>query len=120
MNRNAQRLNADIKRVLSVAVTEVKSSTVKNSLPTVTRTELTTDLSYCTVYVSGCDSTKADKFIKELTLASGFLKSRIADGVKMRIIPELRFVFDDSLDYYEKINGIINSEGFVREKTNEE
>ena len=39
--------------------------------------------------------------------SSGFMKSRLAKTINLRITPELVFELDDSLDYGEKIDSIL-------------
>ena len=105
-NHNIGRLTEDVKREISVAITQLKDKHVSESIITVTRVELTSDLSYCKVYVSALGG-KTGEAIKALQKAEGFFKRRINARIKMRKMPEIIFLADDSLDYYEKINGII-------------
>jgi ribosome-binding factor A len=46
--------------------------------------------------------------VERLKGASGIFKRNINSRIKMRKIPELIFLPDNSLDYYDKITGIIN------------
>ncbi|MDR0197793.1 MAG: 30S ribosome-binding factor RbfA [Oscillospiraceae bacterium] len=102
---NIERLSEDIKREISAAIRVVNPS----GIVSVTRCELTGDLSYCKVYVSSYEGGENTvKTAKELKNSAGFFKRQINSRIKMRKIPELIFLPDNSLDYYEKINGIIN------------
>ena len=107
-NHNIGRLTEDVKREISVAMSQIKDKHISEGIVTVTRVELTNDLSYCKVYVSvlGGDENR-EEAIKALQKAEGFFKRRINARIKMRKMPELIFLADDSLDYYEKINDII-------------
>ena len=60
----------------------------------VTRTKISPDLSICTAYLS--------IFEKQIRYELG---TRIR--YQMRIIPELRFFIDDSLDYIERIDELL-------------
>ena len=107
-NHNIGRLTEDVKREISVAMSQLKDKHISEGIVTVTRVELTNDLSYCKVYVSVLGGgEKRDEAIKALQKAEGFFKRRINARIKMRKMPEIIFLADDSLDYYEKINGII-------------
>ena len=106
-NHNIGRLTEDVKREISVAMTQLKDKHISEGIVTVTRVELTNDLSYCKVYVSAMGAEKTKEAVKALQKAEGFFKRRINARIKMRKMPELIFLADDSLDYYEKINDII-------------
>jgi ribosome-binding factor A len=43
-----------------------------------------------------------------LNKASGHLRKIIADKLSLRKVPRLKFFIDDTLDYYNHINSIIN------------
>ena len=108
-NHNIQRLAEDIKREISVAMSGLKDKTVAEGLITVTQAELTNDLSFCKVYVSALGGgEKSEEAVKVLQKAEGYFKKRINGRIKMHKLPQLIFVADTSLDYYEKINRIIS------------
>lgn len=108
-NHNIQRLAEDIKREISVAMTQMKDKNITSGLVTVTGVDLTNDLSYCKVYVSTLGGgEKTENAVNALQKAEGFFKKRINARIKMHKLPEITFVADNSLDYYDKINGILN------------
>ena len=107
-NFNIKRLNEDILRELSAAVAGVKDPRVADAFVTVTRTELTSDLSYCKVWVAcmgGVERTQ--KACDGMKAAGGYFKKCIAARVRMRKMPELIFIPDNSLEYSEHIEEII-------------
>lgn len=107
-NHNIARLTEDVKREISTAMTQLKDKHIANGLVTVTDVEITNDLSYCKVYVSALGGgEKTEEAITALQKAEGFFKRRINARIKMRKMPEITFVADNSLDYYEKISNII-------------
>ena len=107
-NHNIGRLTEDVKREISAAMPQLKDKHISEGIVTVTRVELTNDLSYCKVYVSVLGGGgKTNEAVKALQKAEGFFKRRINARIKMRKMPELIFLADDSQDYYEKINDII-------------
>ncbi|MDR0222124.1 MAG: 30S ribosome-binding factor RbfA [Oscillospiraceae bacterium] len=100
-----KRLSEDIKREISVSVRNV----ISDKIVSVSRCELTGDLSCCKVFVSGYGGgDKTKEAVEDLKNSAGFFKRQINSRIRMRKIPELIFLPDDSLDYYDKINGIIN------------
>lgn len=120
-NHNIARLTEDVKREISTAMTQLKDKHVANGLVTVTDVEITNDLSYCKVYVSALGgSEKTEEAVNALQKAEGFFKRRINARIKMRKMPEITFVADNSLDYYEKINNIITKLPPMRGEEEEE
>lgn len=109
-NHNIQRLSEDVKREISVAMLEIKDSRVAGGIVSVSHLEITSDLSYCKIYISchgGEEKTK--EAVECLKGASGFFKKRINARIKMRKMPELIFLPDNSLDYYEHISKLIDN-----------
>lgn len=108
-NFNTARLAEDIKREISTAMRDIKDSAVAKAMVGVSRCELTSDLSYCKVYITtlaGGDTTKT--VAEHLKKAEGFFKRRINERVKMRKLPQLIFVPDNSMDYYEHISEVLS------------
>lgn len=108
-NHNIERLSEDIKREISSSIIELKDSRVKNGVVSVTRCDLTNDLSYCKVYVACLGGEKkTDEAVEGMKSAAGFFKKRIASRIKMRKMPEFIFVPDNSLEYYHHIDELIS------------
>ncbi len=108
-NFNISRLSEDVKREISVALRDIKDSRISNGLVSVSHCELTNDLSYCKVYISSLEGgEKTADAVECLKTAAGFFKKRINQRIKMRKIPELIFLPDNSLDYYEHISDVIS------------
>ena len=108
-NFNTARLAEDIKREISTAMRDIKDSTVAKAMVGVSRCELTSDLSFCKVYITTLDGGETTKTAAEhLKKAEGFFNRRINERVKMRKLPQLIFVADNSMDYYEHISEVIS------------
>ena len=107
-NYNLKRLSEDIKRELSAAISGVKDPRVAKNFVTVTDCELTSDLSYCRVHIAclGGEGRTA-KAVEGMTAASGYFKKAIAGRVRMRKMPELIFLPDNSLEYSAHIDEIL-------------
>lgn len=71
---------------------------------TVTRIELTDDLRYAKIFFSVLGSEKEQKNSKQaLESACGFIKCLIARRIKLRFVPEIRFIQDKSCEYSIRI-----------------
>jgi len=81
----------------------------KLGFPTVTAVDVAPDLKNAKVYVSflGKNYKKRDG-IETLRKAKGLIKSQLAKRIKIRRIPDLTFLVDDTLDKAERIEEILN------------
>ena len=77
----------------------------------VTRVKVSPDLSICTAYLSIFPSDKGEEIIKNITASEKAIRYELGTKVRhqLRIIPELRFFIDDSLDYIDKIDELLRS-----------
>ena len=75
----------------------------------VTRTRISPDLSICTAYLSIFPSDKGEEIIKNISANEKTIRYELGTRVRhqLRIIPELRFFIDDSLDYIEHIDELL-------------
>lgn len=75
----------------------------------VTRCRISPDLSICTAYLSIFPSEKGEELIKNITANEKTIRYELGKRVhnQLRIIPELRFFVDDSLDYIEHIDELL-------------
>ena len=109
-NHNIDRLTEDVKREISVAMHEIKDSRIADEIVSVSRVELTNDLSYCKVYISVLGAAeKSEAAVEFLKKAAGFFKRRIKSRIKMRKMPEFIFLEDKSLDYYDKMSRMLDN-----------
>ena len=75
----------------------------------VTRTRVSPDLSICTAYLSVFPSEKGEELHKNIESNIKTIRYELGTRVhnQLRIIPELRFFIDDSLDYIERIDELL-------------
>ena len=75
----------------------------------VTRVRISPDLSICTAYLSIFPSDKSDEMLKNVTANEKTIRYELGTRVRhqLRIIPELKFFIDDSLDYLQKIDSLL-------------
>ncbi len=75
---------------------------------TITYTKISSDLSYAKVYFSLLDLSRKEEVEKKLNKASNFIRNNLFDRVEIRKMPELTFVYDESIEYGSKIEHIID------------
>ena len=107
MSIKTERLGNMLHREISnILMTEVKDEDLK--FITITKVDLSSDLSYAKVYFTVLDDEKKDTVLKDLNNAKGFIRNElIKRKIEMRKIPELSFVYDNSIEYGNKIEKII-------------
>jgi len=67
-------------------------------------------MSVARAYLSVFPSEKADEIVKNINANMKSIRYELGTRVRhqLRIIPELKFFIDDSLDYVEKIDKLLN------------
>ena len=76
----------------------------------VTRTKISPDLSICTAYLSVFPSDRGEEILGNIKVNEKSIRYELGTRVRhqLRIIPELRFFIDDSLDYIDRIDELLN------------
>jgi len=72
--------------------------------------EVSRDLSYAKVYVTFVDNPKncePSERVAVLNKVSGFLRTALGREVQMRIIPQIKFVFDETVYKAQEISDLI-------------
>lgn len=106
MKLKGERVASDLMREISkILLTEIKDEDLKNV--TITYATVTNDLSFAKIYFTTLDDYKKEKVIHDMNGASSFFRSELAGRLNIRHIPELKFVYDESIEYGKKIENII-------------
>lgn len=104
MNLKGERVASDMQRELgNILLLEAKDEDFKHV--TITDCDVTNDLSFAKIYFTTIDD--REKVEKDLNNAAGFFRSLLAERLQIRHTPELRFIFDESIEYGQKIEKII-------------
>ncbi len=101
-----------ISRLLQKELAEIFQSQTRSMhgvLVSVTRVRISPDLSICTAYLSIFPSNRGEELLKNITTNEKSIRYELGRRVhnQLRIIPELRFFIDDSLDYIEHIDELL-------------
>ena len=75
----------------------------------VTRTKISPDMSICTAYLSIFPSEKAEEILGNIEKSNQQIRYTLGQRIRyqLRIVPELRFFIDDSLDYIDRIDELL-------------
>lgn len=102
-----------ISKLLLKELSEIFQRDIKtnNVMISVTKANVTSDLSYARVYLSifGPDIEEKKNVVKEVNDMSKNIRKLLGERIRfqLRIIPELQFFEDDSLDYIENIDNLL-------------
>ena len=103
-----ERLESNFLREISIIIEqEVKNNLLKQV--TITDVEITNDLSFAKIYFRVLDDSKKNEILKSLNKASSFIRKCLSEKVEIRHTPELKFIYDESIEYGEKIENLLNS-----------
>lgn len=106
-------MSIKIERISDALIEQISyivSNKVKNkdiNFVTITDVKVSSDLSFAKVYFTVLDDSKKDSTLKALKEASGFIRHELRDRIEIRQIPELTFVYDESINEAKKIEDII-------------
>lgn len=104
MSIKNERVNSNVMREISyILANEVKDKNIK--FVTVTDVDVTSDLSFAKVYFTVLEN--KEETLKSLKRAKGFIRRELADRVELRHIPELQFIYDESIEYGKRIEEVI-------------
>lgn len=104
LDRLGHILTEEISKIINE---EVKDEDI--SFVTITAVDISSDLSYAKVYFTNLVDKDRDKVTKALNKASSFIRGKLFDTVEIRKMPELTFIYDESIDYGNKIEKIIDN-----------
>ena len=101
-----ERIASDILKYLSnIIFLETDDELLKTI--TLTAVDVSKDLSYAKVYFTSISNMTHKELEKEVNEAAPFLRGKLAKVIEIRNIPELKFVYDESIEYASKIEKII-------------
>lgn len=104
MSHRVERLNELFRRELSrLLLSELKDPRLSGVVVTGVRTA--SDLSYATVYLRADDD--VDEAIEGFERASGYVRRELGRALRLRKIPEFRFVVDETLEHASRIEELL-------------
>jgi len=108
-DRTARVADLIQKALASILMQDMSDS--RFGLVTVTGVTVSRDLSYAKVYVSilSDEKDKIDETVKALNRAAKGLRFSLAKEVKLRVVPELKFIFDEATAHGFHISNLIDS-----------
>jgi ribosome-binding factor A len=98
MERVAERVRIELSTLLIRAVRDPAVSAV-----TITHVAMTADLQLARIYYTVLDESNRREAARGLRRAKTYLRRAIGQRLQLRQVPELRFVFDETLDRQDRL-----------------
>jgi len=110
-NKRLDKVNKLMLKELSDIFQKELKPAVPGLMITVTRVKVTSDLGYANVYLSIFGVEDKKKVVEEVGQNTRAIRGLLGNRIRhqMRVVPELRFFEDDSLDYIENIDKLLHS-----------
>ena len=108
MSRRTDRLGAPLREAIGKLIQKGLKDPRVSSLASITRVDITEDLSYAKALVSvmGSDKEKRDTIVG-LNNSTGFIRGVLGKSLKIFKVPELKFMLDENLEHAMHIESIL-------------
>ena len=102
------RVGDQIQRVLSeIMRRELRDPRV--GMVTLTGVEMSPDCAHATVYFTCLDTAHVPEAEAGLRHAAGFLRAQLARRIQLYVTPDLRFIYDESVERGARLSQLIDS-----------
>ncbi len=99
-------------QAIQTALAEILLRDVRDerfSMVTITHVDVAPDFANAKIYVSVWNDEMTDETVAALNHAAKYLRFTLAHAIDLRVNPQLRFVYDDSVARGSRISSLINS-----------
>lgn len=110
-NTRQKKISRLLQREMAEIFLKLNKAKFTGKLISVTVVRVTKDLGIARVYLSIFPSEYSDEILKDIQHNNKQIRGELGRkvGKSLRIIPELEFYIDDSLDYIDNIDKLLNS-----------
>lgn len=102
----SKRIASEMTRVISGILMEEARDELLKSI-TITGCEVAPDLSFAKVYFTSLSDLEHKVLEKEMDEAAPFIRTNLAEKMDLRNTPKLKFVYDESIAYGDRIERIL-------------
>ncbi len=109
-SKRARRLGVEIQKVAAEQLRRLVEPRVPGSMVTVSEVRVSDDLKHAAVYCSvRCeDNENKERVYKEILKMAGKVKKAAAEMIRIKKLPEFRFVWDDTMERADRIEQLLN------------
>lgn len=103
VDRVAQMIQRKLAQIIPLEVRDPRL----NGIITISAVKVAADLGHAKIYFTVFNEDKA-LVSSILNAASGYLRSALARSISLRTVPQLHFIYDESIEYGEKLSRLID------------
>lgn len=105
--KRTQQISEEVRRAVSDIVQNKLKDPRVPEIVSISRVDVTNDLSFAKIYISFFTNEIEDAMIG-INSSKGFIKKELSRMVKLRVMPELIFIHDDSIEKGLEMDKLIN------------
>lgn len=105
--KRTDRIAEMLQRKLSILIKDEIKDPRMPAFVTISSVEVTKDLAYAKVYFTVFNHDVAET-AEILNASAGFLRAALARSVTLRTVPQLTFIYDESLVYGQTLSDLID------------
>lgn len=114
-DRVAEQIRRDLAQLIQ---SELKDPRV--GMISLTEVQLTPDYAHAKVYFTAFNSEHLEEIQKGLKRASGFLRRELGRRIHIHTLPELHFMFDNSIEHGTSMSALIDQAVAISDQTPED
>ena len=104
-----QKIARQIQRDIAEILQKDMADTIRGSLVTVTTVRVSPDLAYAKLYISIFTFERSTAMLEAIKEKSWYIRKLLGARIRnqLKIVPELEWFIDDSLEYIENIDNLL-------------
>ena len=113
--KREKRLNSEFqKEIYSILKNKIKNPAI-SEIFSISEVDVTNDLKHAKVFISvfSTDKVKAQATFEAICASAKAVRTELSKTMRIRTVPELHFVTDNSTDYGNKIDKILSTLTYV-------
>ena len=109
-SNRGQRLNAEFQKEIYDVIKRKLKNPLVTEMFSITKADVSKDLKNAKVFVSvfSTNSQKAKATFDAIVSDAKRIRYELAQSMNIRSVPELHFIYDDSMEYSQKISGLLH------------
>ena len=104
-----QKISRQIQRDIADIFQKEAAAVVRGAMITVTTVRVSPDFGYAKIYVSVFPFDKSEAILEGLKSNNWMIRRALGQRIRfqLKVVPELEFFIDDSLEYIENIDNLL-------------
>lgn len=105
-----QKISRQIQRDIAEILQKELADALRGTLVTVTTVRISPDLAYAKLYLSIFPFERSEQTLELIKEKSWYVRKLLGARIRnqLKIVPELEWFIDDSLEYIENIDNLLN------------